>query len=177
MAFQELLDDDQKHKRGFFRNLKLTFKNRRGKSLNRSGDDMGRYDGVDGDGPHLRMRRGLSEETRGPYTESSEDILAKYRRKPSSGADSAASESSGRVPFSAASLSGRDAEQDDERLFIDPNNVEASYAFKDAKRKLRMVLSNADLQHVPWRSQSANNAVSFYPLDLLTFLVLEISLK
>ncbi|XP_052119444.1 receptor-mediated endocytosis protein 6 homolog isoform X1 [Frankliniella occidentalis] len=156
---KELLDDDQKHKRGFFRNFKLTFnKNRRGKSLNRSGDDMGRYDSLDGDGPHLRLRRGPPEEEKGAYAESSEDILAKYRRKPSSGADSAASESSGRVPLSAASLSERDAEQgrEDERLFIDPNNVEASYAFKDAKRKLRMVLSTADLHHVPWRSQCPN---------------------
>lgn len=155
---KELLDDDQKHKRGFFKNLKLTFKNRRGKNLNRSGDDMGRYDGLDGDGPHLRLRRGPSEESKGPYSESSEDILAKYRRKPSTGADSAASESSGRVPASAASLSEREGDQggEDERLFIDPNNIEISYAFKDAKRKLRMVLSNADLQHVPWRSQCPN---------------------
>ncbi|KAK3920325.1 Receptor-mediated endocytosis protein 6-like protein [Frankliniella fusca] len=156
---KELLDDDQKHKRGFFRNLKLTFnKNRRGKSLNRSGDDIGRYDSLDGDSPYLRLRRGPPDEDKGVYAESSEDILAKYRRKPSSGADSAASESSGRVPVSAASLSERDAEQGagDERLFIDPNNVEASYAFKDAKRKLRLVLSTADLQHVPWRSQCPN---------------------
>lgn len=156
-----MLDDDQKHKRGFFRNLKLTFKNRRGKSLNRTGDDIGRYEVGDGDGPHLRLRRGLSEDVKS-YAESSEDILAKYRRKPSSGADSAASESSGRVPASAASLSEREPEQEreDERLFIDPNNVEASYAFKDAKRKLRMVLSTADLQHVPWRSQCSNKVVS-----------------
>jgi len=41
---------------------------------------------------------------------------------------------------------------EDERLSIDPNNVELSYAFADAKRKLRMVLSTADLQHIPWNT-------------------------
>ncbi|XP_034234553.1 GTPase-activating protein and VPS9 domain-containing protein 1 [Thrips palmi] len=157
---KELLDDDQKHKRGFFKHLKLTFKNRQRKTLNRSGDDMSRDEGGYGDGSHLRLRRGLSEDSKGTYSESSEDILAKYRRKPSTGADSAASESSARVPASAASLSEREGEPEgsDERLFIDPNNVEASYAFKDAKRKLRMVLSTADLQHVPWRSQFSHKA-------------------
>lgn len=43
---------------------------------------------------------------------------------------------------------------EDERLFIDPNNIEISYAFSDAKRKLRMVLSTADLQHIPWNTTS-----------------------
>ena len=38
---------------------------------------------------------------------------------------------------------------------MDPANVEASYAFMDAKRKLRMVLSTADLQHVPWATDAA----------------------
>jgi len=51
-------------------------------------------------------------------------------------------------------------EVEDERLFIDPNNIEASYAFSDAKRKLRMVLSNADLQHVPWRADRDTKVVS-----------------
>ena len=42
--------------------------------------------------------------------------------------------------------------EEDERLFIDPANIEASYAFMDAKRKLRLVLSIADFSispHVP----------------------------
>ena len=33
----------------------------------------------------------------------------------------------------------------DDRLIIDPHNVEASFAFQDAKRKLRMMLSEADM--------------------------------
>lgn len=42
--------------------------------------------------------------------------------------------------------------EEDERLYIDPANIEASYAFMDAKRKLRLVLSIADFSispHVP----------------------------
>jgi hypothetical protein len=48
---------------------------------------------------------------------------------------------------------------EDERLRMDPANVEASYAFVDAKRKLRMVLSTADLQHVPWATDAAAHMV------------------
>jgi hypothetical protein len=48
---------------------------------------------------------------------------------------------------------------DDERLSMDPTNVEASYAFMDAKRKLRMVLSTADLQHVPWTTDATAHMV------------------
>ena len=72
-------------------------------------------------------------------TDSTDDILAKYRRKPSATSDTASVESS----------QSRTKEAEDERLLIDPNNVELSFAFADAKRKLRMVLSTADLQHIP----------------------------
>ena len=37
------------------------------------------------------------------------------------------------------------SKMEDERLIIDSSNVESSYAFKDAKRKLRLVLSTADI--------------------------------
>ena len=73
-----------------------------------------------------------------------DDILAKYRRKPSANSDTASIESN----------QSRSKEAEDERLFIDPNNVELSFAFTDAKRKLRMVLSTADLQHIPWSHTS-----------------------
>lgn len=74
------------------------------------------------------------------YIDSSDDILAKYRRKPSTASDTASIESN----------QSRTKEAEDERLSIDPNNVELSFAFIDAKRKLRMVLSTADLQYIPW---------------------------
>jgi hypothetical protein len=56
---------------------------------------------------------------------------------------------------------------DDERLSMDPANVEASYAFMDAKRKLRMVLSTADLQHVPWATDTAIHMVRDYSVLML----------
>lgn len=72
--------------------------------------------------------------------------MAKYRRKPSAASDTEASVESNQ--------SRTKEPTEDERLLIDPNNVELSYAFSDAKRKLRMVLSTADLQHVSWSAIS-----------------------
>jgi hypothetical protein len=60
-------------------------------------------------------------------------------------------------------------EVEDERLSMDPANIEASYAFMDAKRKLRMVLSTADLQHVPWATDAATHIVRDSP-SLLCFI-------
>jgi hypothetical protein len=87
--------------------------------------------------------------------DTTEDILAKYRRKPSAGGDSTASEPG--TELKAPQLVG---EVEDERLSMDPANIEASYAFIDAKRKLRMVLSTADLQHVPWATDAAAHMVT-----------------
>ena len=86
--------------------------------------------------------------------DTTEDILAKYRRKPSASGDSTASEPC--TDLKAPRLVG---EVDDERLNMDPANIEASYAFMDAKRKLRMVLSTADLQHVPWATDATAHMV------------------
>jgi hypothetical protein len=90
--------------------------------------------------------------------DTTEDILAKYRRKPSASGDSTASEPG--TELKAPQLVG---EVEDERLSMDPANIEASYAFIDAKRKLRMVLSTADLQHVPWTTDAAPHIVRDYP--------------
>ena len=64
---KDLLDDDQKNKRGFFGKLKMSLRNRRGKSL-RGADDLGRcYDReAGGDGVDVgrhRLRRIMSEDT------------------------------------------------------------------------------------------------------------------
>ncbi|PSN29560.1 hypothetical protein C0J52_22666 [Blattella germanica] len=175
---QDLLDEDQKHKRGFFRNFKLPFKSRRVKTIRGSDEFNNRYESSltsgDGDVSHLRMRRGMSEDSRPTHNcnDTTEDILAKYRRKPSASGDSTASEPG--VDLKPPQLVG---EVEDERLSMDPANIEASYAFADAKRKLRMVLSTADLQHVPWVPESAshvkdnwgqkeNELVSFLQLQL-----------
>ncbi|XP_063231797.1 GTPase-activating protein and VPS9 domain-containing protein 1 isoform X2 [Bacillus rossius redtenbacheri] len=180
---KDLLDDDQKHKRSFFRNFKLPFKSRRVKSL-RGVDDINArcYEsgliGADGDVVHAppRLRRGMSEELR-ISNDTTDDILAKYRRKPSGGGDAMTADAVvPEVPASQIKVKP----PSDERLNIDPSNVESSYAFIDANRKLRMVLSTADLQHVPWgqrrmgtstrdsrpQSQMDTELVSFLQLQL-----------
>ncbi|XP_011690803.1 PREDICTED: GTPase-activating protein and VPS9 domain-containing protein 1 isoform X2 [Wasmannia auropunctata] len=165
---KELLDDDQKNKRGFFGKLKLTLRNRRGKAI-RGADDRCFDREAGGDGVDIckhRLRRIMSEDVTSSGNvagDTTDDILAKYRRKPSATSDTASVESN----------QSRTKEVEDERLSIDPNNVELSYAFADAKRKLRMVLSTADLQHIPWNtlerhcwSQKENELVAFLQLQL-----------
>ncbi|XP_047101988.1 GTPase-activating protein and VPS9 domain-containing protein 1 isoform X3 [Schistocerca piceifrons] len=173
---KDALDEDSKHKRGFFRNFKLPFKSRRVKSL-RGTDDLGtRYESslnaTETDGSSHRLRRGLSEEARPLHSDATEDILAKYRRKPNVAGNAASAE---QITDSTVPLKHK--ESSDERLNIDPNNIEASYAFTDAKRKLRIVLSTADVQHVSWSPekltalrqssiQKENELVSFLQLQL-----------
>ncbi|XP_077267366.1 GTPase-activating protein and VPS9 domain-containing protein 1-like isoform X3 [Temnothorax americanus] len=165
---KELLDDDQKNKRGFFGKLKLSLRNRRGKAI-RVTDDRCFDREAGGDGVDVcrhRLRRIMSEDVTSSGNvagDTTEDILAKYRRKPSAASDTASVESN----------QSRTKEVEDERLSIDPNNVELSYAFADATRKLRMVLSTADLQHIPWNtserhcwSQKENELVAFLQLQL-----------
>ncbi|XP_019699609.1 receptor-mediated endocytosis protein 6 homolog isoform X3 [Harpegnathos saltator] len=165
---KELLDDDQKNKRSFFGKLKLSLRNRRGKAIRGTDDRCYDREGG-GDGVDIcrhRLRRIMSEDVTSASNvagDTTDDILAKYRRKPSATSDTASVESN----------QSRTKEVEDERLFIDPNNVEMSYAFADAKRKLRMVLSTADLQHIPWNTserhcwlQKENELVAFLQLQL-----------
>ncbi|XP_011497747.1 PREDICTED: GTPase-activating protein and VPS9 domain-containing protein 1 isoform X3 [Ceratosolen solmsi marchali] len=175
---KELLDDEQKAKRGFFGKLKMSLRNRRGKSL-RGPDELSRCyerglsesgnDGglVSGDARH-RLRRIMSDDatsTCSVNSDTTDDILAKYRRKPSANSDTA----------SVESTQSRTKEVEDERLFIDPNNVELSFAFADAKRKLRMVLSTADLQHVPWTNVSERHSWIQKENELVAFLQLQLA--
>lgn len=164
---KELLDDDQKNKRGFFSKFKMSLRNRRGKSP-RGGDDARCYDEADGDVGRHRLRRIMSEDTTSTINvngDSTDDILAKYRRKPSTTSDTASVESS----------QSRTKEAEDERLLIDINNVELSFAFADAKRKLRMVLSTADLQHIPWSVSSERNPWIQKENELVAFLQLQLA--
>ncbi|KAK1119373.1 hypothetical protein K0M31_013207 [Melipona bicolor] len=172
---KELLDDDQKNKRSFFGKLKMSLRNRRGKMV-RGTDDIGRcYDreamGDNIDIGRHRLRRIMSEDvssTGGNANgDSTDDILAKYRRKPSAASDTEASVESNQ--------SRTKEPTEDERLLIDPNNVELSYAFSDAKRKLRMVLSTADLQHVSWSAISERNYWSQKENELVAFLQLQLA--
>ena len=105
--------------------------------------------------------------------ETTDDILNKYRSKPStSNSSNAATRGSELSTSSEVILTGTpfnsnnqrpgeaaaaadmvdgfvDADIADDRLVIDPHNVEASFAFHDAKRKLRMMLSEADMSLPP----------------------------
>ncbi len=70
-------------------------------------------------------------------SETSDDILAKYRKQP--------------VPAEVANqvkekAEVRDESDSDSTPAYDPNNLENCKAFLDAKKKLRMVLSTADFQ-------------------------------
>ncbi|XP_076627267.1 GTPase activating protein and VPS9 domains 1 [Colletes latitarsis] len=172
---KELLDDEQKNKRSFFGKLKMSLRNRRGKAI-RSSDDgtisrwYERDVGVDSvDVGRHRLRRIMSEDVTSSgnaINDSTDDILAKYRRKPSTASDTASIESN---------HSRTKETTEDERLLIDPNNIELSYAFADAKRKLRMVLSTADLQHIPWTTTSERNSWSQKENELVAFLQLQLA--
>ena len=85
-----------------------------------------------------------------------DDILAKYRTvKTRDGGELSSSNEvilsaqfEGNPSGDASDLvDGPEPEMDDfdDRLVIDPHNLEVSFAFQDAKRKLRMMLSEADL--------------------------------
>ncbi|XP_075226485.1 GTPase activating protein and VPS9 domains 1 isoform X2 [Lycorma delicatula] len=178
---KESLDEDSKSKRGSFFRFRLPFnKNRRGKSF-RGSEDLGRFGtGLGGtDVDSLSLRRGLSEESRSTRTDTSDDILAKYRRKVSGGDNSNANGSDNnktrKSGESEVTVGNEPVVNEDERLFIDPANIESSYAFKDAKKKLRLVLSTAEVQQVPettltamreaW-SQKENELVAFLQLQL-----------
>ncbi|XP_054272396.1 receptor-mediated endocytosis protein 6 homolog [Macrosteles quadrilineatus] len=159
---KESLDEDGKQKRRFFRNFKLPFTNRRGSRR----EDMSRYEG---EGDVVRLRRGHSEDSHPHCNDTSDDILAKYRRKVSVGEEAKA-----KAKDREAESEARDA-SDDERLTIDPSHVEASYAFRDAKKKLRLVLSTADLQQVPDGMPSMKNAWSQKENELVAFLQLQLA--
>lgn len=168
------LDDDKKNNRGFFGKLRMGFRNRRGKSLR--GDDLSHRYETDGDG--IRYRR-LNQDNSGRILsaavatnngewsidkilhfvtincvlETSEDILAKYRRKPSNTSDT------NTIDSTASSVKSKGIEVEDDRLIIDPSNVEGSFAFVDTKKKLRLVLSTSDCQFAPLESSKVGNIV------------------
>lgn len=171
-------DDENKNKRGFFRNFKLPFK-RGGRTKDRATavdhTDSGSY-GV----YNRQLRRSASEEVRTAVsTESSDDILAKYRSKGTALSNQAdvVSSSNGvqtMVAFNLAERHSDDEEGEDERQHIDPLNIESSYAFTDAKRKLRLVLSTADVQslHVMNNATAASNSTEH---ELIIFLKLQLA--
>lgn len=169
-------DEDDKKNKSFFGKLRMGFRNRRGKSP-RGIDDIGRYE--TGDGDTLRSRRfsGPDAQTQsarssgGSTGETSEDILAKYRRKPSTASDSNTTDSGN------SSVKSKGTEADDERINIDPSNIEGSFAFIDAKKKLRLVLSNSDAMLTPLETARIRNENIHGRTinELVTFLQLQLA--
>ena len=85
------------------------------------------------EGPALR--RAVSDESKAlanPNMESSDDILAKYRKKLAE--DKVDSGEMG-------AMQNNEEEDCDPLQQMDAENIEASYVFQDARRKLRLVLS------------------------------------
>lgn len=171
-------DDENKNKRGFFRNFKLPFK-RGGRTKDRS-SAVDHPDNVNYASYNRSLRRSASEEARTALaTESSDDILAKYRSKGSNlagqGDASASNGTQSMVAFNLAEEHSVDEDEgEDERQHIDPLNIESSYAFADAKRKLRLVLSTADVQslHVMNNATAASNSTEH---ELIIFLKLQLA--
>ena len=171
-------DDENKNKRGFFRNFKLPFK-RGGRTKDRS-SAVDHPDNVNYASYNRSLRRSASEEARTAVaTESSDDILAKYRSKGSilagQGDSNASNGTQSMVAFNLAEEHSVDEDEgEDERQHIDPLNIESSYAFADAKRKLRLVLSTADVQslHVMNNATAASNSTEH---ELIIFLKLQLA--
>ncbi|GAB6021964.1 hypothetical protein CHUAL_006124 [Chamberlinius hualienensis] len=136
--------EDSKNKKGFFKNFKISLK-RPSRRTNRYQEDKivnhhkeDSYNSVKFNSDGVK----IAEET-------SDDILAKYRQKttyqPSNSTNSDKS-----LPVSPPVVD----DNEDESLANCEDNFEDSYAFADAKRKLRLVLSTADIQAVPWLESS-----------------------
>lgn len=75
--------------------------------------------------------------------ESSDDILAKYRKQPP------LPESVSNPSKEKSELRRMSQDEEDGQPAYDPNNLENCKAFLDAKKKLRLVLSTADFHSHP----------------------------
>ncbi|XP_056011330.1 GTPase-activating protein and VPS9 domain-containing protein 1-like isoform X6 [Ostrea edulis] len=138
--------------KSFFRNLKVKLnKGMKKKSLKSSGEDSG------ADTPTSSLHESPLVDTsvegaEGGETESretSEDILEKYRPKPST-ISTATQEMAGLAGIDVTALKEKRMSVKDEDIqgpaLYDPDNLETCFAFTDTKRKLRIVLSNTDVQ-------------------------------
>ncbi|KAF8788397.1 GTPase-activating protein and VPS9 like protein [Argiope bruennichi] len=151
-----------KHRRSLFKlsGFRFTFKGRNRKSQQfRSDGDKDNLNDID-------MRTGNQQsqssfaEMRALQLESSDEILAKYRKKSPATAASTTSKSSASEYSDTMSNASDNAILDGNLQNFDPVNMENSAIFSDAKCKLRLVLGSADLQTLPWLNHSRGRSIS-----------------
>ena len=87
------------------------------------------------------LRRASSDDTAASAGETSDDILAKYRKKPL-----AEDKVDGMADMEVEEGRRREQEEQEVPLHeLDRDNLEVSFVFQDARRKLRLVLSEVEL--------------------------------
>ncbi|CAG9805149.1 unnamed protein product [Chironomus riparius] len=145
---------------GIFNKIKQGFRSKRGKGRN-SIDEALNNDLVQNGNA---SGNGFIEAIQ---TETSDDILAKYRRKPSSSSDAATSDSAG--SNNSSSLKSKSSDNENRLSSISNNTRETDY-FNNAKRKLRLVLSTSDCHACDVRN---NNASTESPL--LSYLQMQLA--
>lgn len=137
--------------KSFFRNLKVKLnKGMKKKSMKSSGEDSG------ADTPTSLLQEPILVDTSveraeggdPPPRESSEDILEKYRTKPAG--STVVSQEVPLPNIDVTAMKEKRMSVKDEDIhgppLYDPENLETCFAFTDTKRKLRIVLSNTDIQ-------------------------------
>lgn len=83
--------------------------------------------------------------------DTSDDILAKYRTPKKGAVSKIPLENMDQARESTLSQNGEEekltsAQVEENTPFLDPSNLETCFAFQDAKRKLRLVLSMCEIQ-------------------------------
>nr|KAG5712108.1 hypothetical protein BaRGS_020834 [Batillaria attramentaria] len=155
--FQEGEDSDRGSKKGgsgFFR----TFRDKLHKGMKRKTKQDKDFagEGQEDSGRSTRAAgEGEGSDTGSNKVETSDDILAKYRT-PKKGAVSKLGQGAGENLDGARDSALSQNREEEEKLapaqveentpFLDPSNLEACFAFQDAKRKLRLVLSMCEIQ-------------------------------
>lgn len=155
---QDFDDDKGEKKKSFFK----SFKEKLNKGMKKRGknerddffpEELGACgDGFDGGGNVIKP----------PIcTETGDDILAKYRKKPSV----TASHSLNMTEESTKEKHHSTKEEENEVPYYDPNNLENCFAFSDVKRKLRLVLSVGDYQNCSVGYHSSSWWIPTSPCD------------
>lgn len=127
---------NQQQPSGIFSKIRQGFK-KKGKQSRHSIDEAMNPDLLNGS-PHRSIVNGFTENMN---VDSTDEILAKYRRKPSSSSDAATSDSAG--SNNSSSLKSKSSDNENRLSHQSASSRELDY-FHNAKRKLRLVLSTSD---------------------------------